>query len=115
MRASFCPRRAETGGRPARSRDMRTYRARCFLAIAIAPLVLFVAPRRSPADPHDKRVTRTDRWTFKQPPRALSVENVSGDVQVVAGTAFGAQAEVLAWAESVSAAEDLLKRTEIHF
>lgn len=98
---------------PAHSRD----RVSLWIVLAAGVLLLLAAAASHARDSREYRESarRTDRFTESTAPRRLSVENVSGDIQVTAGSAFSATAEISVRADTAALARKYLEDTKIRF
>jgi len=96
---------------PTHSRD----RVSLWIVLVSGVLLLLAAAASHARDNSDftESARRTDRFNESTAPRRLSVENVSGDIQVTAGATFSATAEIVVRAETAALARKYLEETKI--
>jgi len=98
---------------PAHSRD----RISLWIVLAAGILLLLAATASHARDSRDYRESarRTDHFNESTAPRRLSVENVSGDIVVTAGSTFSATADIVVRADTSALARKYLEDTKIRF
>ena len=110
----------EAGERTTSMRNTRTAKAGnsagapLWIVLAAGLLILLFAVASRAGD-WPAQAERVDRFNASGKIQSLAIDNVSGDVEVVAGSAFSAVVRVTVRAESKDAAERILRETKVAF